>query len=46
VLSDDGRHGNDFADSLWKGDAVEVVRRAREQFMALWEQSHAAAAPA
>jgi sugar phosphate isomerase/epimerase len=47
VLSDDGRNGNDFPDSLWKRDAVDVIRTARQQFMALWEAaSRAAAAPA
>ena len=42
VLSDDGRNGNDFPDSLWKRDAVELVRAAREQFTALWSASRAA----
>ena len=36
VLSDDGRYGNAFPDSLWRQDPVDVVRRAREQFMAMW----------
>jgi sugar phosphate isomerase/epimerase len=46
VLSDDGRNGNDFPDSLWKRDPVELIRSARQQFTALWEASRAAAAPA
>jgi sugar phosphate isomerase/epimerase len=46
VLSDDGTNGNDFPDSLWKRDAVEVIGTARRQFMALWEAASRAAAPA
>ena len=28
VMSDDGRNGNQFADSLWEWDPVELIRRA------------------
>ena len=36
VFSDDGRFGNDFADSLWKLDPVELVRSGREKFERAW----------
>ena len=37
IFSDDGRFGNDFPDSLWKLDPLELVRTGRAQFMHLWE---------
>ncbi len=37
IFSDDGSFGNDFPDSLWKWDPVELVRAGRERFMSLWE---------
>jgi sugar phosphate isomerase/epimerase len=43
VLSDDGTFGNDFEDSIWRRDAVEVIRAGREWFRAAWP---AAATPA
>jgi sugar phosphate isomerase/epimerase len=43
VLSDDGTFGNDFPDSLWKRDPVELIRAGREQFMQLWDKCNAAA---
>lgn len=44
VISDDGRYGNAYPDSLWTQDPLEVLRRAREQFMALWSAVPANAA--
>ena len=46
VLSDDGTFGNDFPDSLWKRDPVELIRAGREQFMQLWDKCSAAASAA
>jgi sugar phosphate isomerase/epimerase len=40
VLSDDGRNKDDFPDSLWRAEPVELIRAGREQFMALWEQAN------
>lgn len=37
ILSDDGTYGNDFPDSLWKRDPLEVVSAGRAQFFAAWE---------
>jgi sugar phosphate isomerase/epimerase len=37
ILSDDGSFGNDFPDSLWKRDPLELVRAGRAQFMREWE---------
>src|SRR3989442_1222591 len=37
VLSDDGTFGEDYPDSLWKLDPVELIRTGREQFMRAWE---------
>ena len=37
MLSDDGTFGNDFPDSLWKVDPVELIRSGREKFVTLWE---------
>jgi sugar phosphate isomerase/epimerase len=38
IFSDDGTFTDqDFADSLWKEDPVDVVRRAREGFERAWE---------
>jgi sugar phosphate isomerase/epimerase len=36
VISDDGRHEDDFADSLWKRDPLELAREARERFAQEW----------
>ena len=45
VFSDDGMFGNDYPDSLWKLDPVELVRRGREKFELAWEHRRAGAAP-
>ena len=37
ILSDDGTHGRDFPDSLWKLDPFELVSRGRAQFHAAWD---------
>ena len=37
IFSDDGRFGNDYADSLWKLDPVELVRSGREKFERTWQ---------
>ncbi len=37
VFSDDGRFGNDYEDSLWKLDPVELVRTGREKFEQAWQ---------
>ncbi len=43
VISDDGTHGHDYPDSLWKLDPVELVRRGREQTIREWNgRRHAA----
>jgi sugar phosphate isomerase/epimerase len=39
VMSDDGRNGNRWPDSLWERDPVELIRTAREQFAELWRAS-------
>lgn len=39
VMSDDGRNGNRYEDSLWERDPVELIRTAREQFIGLWRAS-------
>jgi sugar phosphate isomerase/epimerase len=36
LLSDDGVFGNDFPDSLWRREPVELIRTAREWFAAAW----------
>jgi len=36
LFSDDGRFGNDYEDSLWKLDPVELVRAGREKFEHAW----------
>jgi len=36
IFSDDGRFGNDYADSLWKLDPVELVASGREKFERAW----------
>ncbi len=38
IFSDDGRFGNDFEDSLWKLDPVELIRRARTKTIEAWER--------
>ncbi len=37
IFSDDGSFGDDFEDSLWKADPLEVARRGREGFLAAWD---------
>ena len=37
VFSDDGRFAEDFPDSLWRRDPVELIRAGRAQTLALWE---------
>jgi sugar phosphate isomerase/epimerase len=39
VLSDDGTFGNDFPDSLWHLDPVELIREGREKFLRAWNHS-------
>jgi sugar phosphate isomerase/epimerase len=39
IFSDDGLFGDDFPDSLWKMDPVELVRAGREQFTNAWRES-------
>ena len=36
VFSDDGRFGNEWDDSLWRLDPVELLRSGREKFEAAW----------
>jgi sugar phosphate isomerase/epimerase len=36
IFSDDGRYGNDFPDSLWKQDPLELLREARDRFEQAW----------
>jgi sugar phosphate isomerase/epimerase len=36
VVSDDGRFGSAFPDSLWRGDAVALIRAGREKFLRAW----------
>jgi sugar phosphate isomerase/epimerase len=36
ILSDDGRNGDAFPDSLWALDPFELVRDGREKFLAQW----------
>ena len=38
LFSDDGRFGNDYEDSLWKLDPVELVRAGREKFEQAWRE--------
>jgi sugar phosphate isomerase/epimerase len=40
IFSDDGTFGNDFPDSLWKRDPVELIRAGREKFLAIWGDRH------
>jgi len=44
ILSDDGRVEQEFPDSLWKRDPLELVRSGRAKFMAAWEAARPAAA--
>jgi 5-methyltetrahydropteroyltriglutamate--homocysteine methyltransferase len=37
ILSDDGTHGDDFPDSLWKHDPFDLVSEGRSKFLAAWE---------
>jgi sugar phosphate isomerase/epimerase len=43
VISDDGTHGDDYPDSLWKLDPAELVRRGREQTIREWNRRRHAA---
>jgi sugar phosphate isomerase/epimerase len=45
LFSDDGRFGNDYEDSLWKLDPVELVRTGRERFEQAWRSRRLGAAP-
>jgi sugar phosphate isomerase/epimerase len=38
IFSDNGTFGDDYEDSIWKQDPVEVVRRGREGFERAWSQ--------
>ena len=44
VFSDDGRFGDDFADSLWKLDPVELVRAGLAKFEHAWQNRRLVAA--
>jgi sugar phosphate isomerase/epimerase len=37
IFSDDGTFGNDFEDSLWKLDPVELLREGRRRFDQVWQ---------
>ena len=45
IFSDDGRFGNDYADSLWKLDPVELVTSGREKFERAWQTRRLTSAP-
>jgi sugar phosphate isomerase/epimerase len=45
IFSDDGRFGDDYADSLWKLDPVELVRSGREKFERAWQNRRLSSAP-
>lgn len=45
IFSDDGRFGNDYADSLWKLEPIELVRLGREKFELAWQERRLTAAP-
>lgn len=45
IMSDDGLYGNDFPDSLWKLDPVELVRRGCEGFLRAWSERPAVPEP-
>jgi sugar phosphate isomerase/epimerase len=38
IFSDDGRFGQDFEDSLWKLEPVDLVRAGVEKFERAWEE--------
>jgi sugar phosphate isomerase/epimerase len=38
VFSDNGAFGNAYDDSLWDVQPTELARRARESFIACWNQ--------
>jgi sugar phosphate isomerase/epimerase len=38
IISDDGTHGFDYPDSLWKLDPVELLRRGRERTLREWNR--------
>jgi sugar phosphate isomerase/epimerase len=44
VVSDDGRIENDFPDSLWKLDPLELITAGREKFLRIWDEARAGAA--
>jgi sugar phosphate isomerase/epimerase len=47
IFSDDGKFGNDFEDSLWKLDPVELLREGRRRFDEVWQSRRGdATAPA
>jgi sugar phosphate isomerase/epimerase len=39
VVSDDGRFGSAFPDSLWRGDPVALIRAGREKFLRAWSRA-------
>jgi sugar phosphate isomerase/epimerase len=45
IFSDDGRFGNDYSDSLWKLDPVELVTSGREKFEHAWDTRRLTGAP-
>jgi sugar phosphate isomerase/epimerase len=36
IFSDDGLMGQEFEDSLWREDPVDLIRRGRELTLAAW----------
>lgn len=46
ILSDDGTHGLDFPDSLWKLDPLDLVTRGRDAFLAAWDARRSPASAA
>jgi sugar phosphate isomerase/epimerase len=45
IISDDGTFGEDYPDSLWKEDPVELVRRGLEQTRQVWAQRRSSRTP-
>lgn len=41
VISDDGSIEQEFADSLWKQDPLELVAAGHRQFTSIWDRRHA-----
>lgn len=43
IISDDGSIENEFEDSLWKGDPLELITTGRRRFMSIWENRRSTA---